>query len=212
MPPVETQVSAENAPLIGAEPVEAATPEAVVETQQAEPVAAEVKTPEVTEEAPKPEVAPESYEDFQVPEGVLIDEPTKAEVRAVAKELNLTQAKAQLLIDKLGPQVVKSQQERFNAQIEKARADWTEASKTDKEFGGDKLDKSLGGANQVLKEYGSQELKQLLIESGLSNHPEIIRFMVKVRSAISEDTFVAGGHAPSTKKQGFTYPNSPDFK
>jgi hypothetical protein len=209
---VETQVNAENTPLIGAEPVETETPSVVVDPESKEVAATEVKATEVAEEAPPAEVAPENYAEFTSPEGVLIDEPTKAEVRAVAKELNLTQAKAQLLIDKLGPQVMKSQQDRFNAQIAQARADWTEAAKTDREFGGDKLAKSLGGANQVLKEYGTPEFKELLIASGLSNHPEVIRFMVRVRNAISEDTFVPGGQAPATKRQGFTYSNSPDLK
>jgi len=202
------QSEAANTPLLGAE--EAAP---VAEAPAAEAPAVEGEAPAVEGEAPAvetvaEEAVPESYEDFKSPEGVQIAPVVVDEVKAVAKELKLSQAEAQMLVDRLAPQAAKAQAEAFHSGLEKAKADWTTASRNDKEFGGDNFEKNLGGANQVLKTYGSPELRQLLIASGLSQHPEVIRFMVNVRKDVSEDRFIPGGKPVAAKPQGFVYAKS----
>ena len=77
-------------------------------------------------------------------------------------------------------------------QIETIRTGWLESSKSDKEFGGEKLEQNLGVAKGALDKFGSPELNQLLVSTGLGNHPEVIRLMYRVGAAISQDTFVAG--------------------
>jgi len=47
-------------------------------------------------------------------------------------------------------------------------------------------------AKKALDSFGTPELRTLLNESGIGNHPELIRFMVRAGKAISSDTFVAG--------------------
>ncbi|WP_334157917.1 hypothetical protein [Oryzomicrobium sp.] len=141
-----------------------------------------------------PQGAPEKYE-FAAPEGREFDPKVIEAYSEVAKELNLTQDAAQKLLDKVAPTLEARQQEQFQA----IRTKWGDDAKTDKEFGGDKLTESLGVARTALDKFGTPELRTLLNESGLGNHPEVIRFMVRAGKAISEDTFV-DGRAPARQR------------
>lgn len=135
--------------------------------------------------------APEKYE-FKAPEGKEYDPAFLDAYSEVAKELNLTQGNAQKMIDTLSLAVSKSQTER----IETIRNDWAESSKADKEFGGDKLNENLAMAKVAIDQFGTPELKQLMNETGIGNHPELIRFFFRAGKALSSDTFV-GGHKES---------------
>jgi hypothetical protein len=135
-----------------------------------------------------PQGAPEKYEDFKAPEGVTFDKDVIGKFSEVAKELNLPQDKAQLLLDKMGPTIIARQAEQLKA----VRAGWQGQAKVDKEFGGDKLTENLAVAKKAIETFGTPELRTLLDESGLGDHPEVIRFAYRAGKAISEDGFVAG--------------------
>jgi hypothetical protein len=152
---------------------------------------AESESSEVKEEA---KGAPEKYE-FKAPEGKEFDADVLTAYSKVAKELNLTQDAAQKLLDQMGPVMAQRQSD----QIQAVRKSWTEASTADKEFGGEKLSENLGTARKALDMFGTAELRNLLNESGLGSHPEVIRFMYRAGKAISEDRFV-GGAAGSPPK------------
>lgn len=133
--------------------------------------------------------APEKYEDFKAPEGQEYDDEFIKAYGDVAKELNLSQKDAQKLLDKVSPVV----RDRQQAQIDAVKQGWLDNSKGDKEFGGDKLEANLAVAKTALDKFGTPELKQLMNQTGLGNHPELIRFFYRAGKAISEDTYV-GGH------------------
>ena len=149
--------------------------------EPAPPAAEEAKAPA---EAPK---APEAYE-FKAPEGRVFDSEVMASYSQVAKELNLSQESAQRLLDAVGPKMA----ERQMAMIEATRNGWADNSKSDREFGGEKLSENLGVAKKALDAFGTTELRTLLNETGLGNHPELIRFMFRAGKAISEDRMVSG--------------------
>jgi hypothetical protein len=149
-----------------------------------EPAPADAAKTEASAEA---KAAPETYE-FKAPEGRVFDSEVIAEYSKVAKELNLSQEAAQRVLDAVGPKLA----ERQAAQIEAVRNGWADNSKADKEFGGDKLTENLGVAKKALDQFGTAELRSLLNESGLGNHPEVIRFMYRAGKAISEDQLVVG--------------------
>jgi hypothetical protein len=132
-----------------------------------------------------PQGAPDKYE-FKPVEGRTLDSETMSTFAEVAKELGLTQDSAQKILDRMAPQMAQRQQ----AQIESIRTEWVEASKTDAEFGGDKIAENLAVAKKALDQFGTPELRALLNESGLGNHPEIIRLMYRAGKSISEDTYV----------------------
>ena len=135
----------------------------------------------------KPEGAPDSYE-FKAPEGVQFDDHVIGAFSEVAKDLNLPQEHAQKVLDKMAPVIAARQAEQFQA----ARNDWAETAKADKEFGGEKLAENLGVAKKALDAFATPELRKLLDDSGLGNHPEVIRMFYRTGKAISEDRFVSG--------------------
>jgi hypothetical protein len=185
--------------LLGNEAAGTETTQQPTETAPAETPA----EPKPAETDAKPaEGAPEKYE-FTAPEGKEYDSNLLTAFEAAAKDSNLTQETAQKLLDKMAPAIAERQTE----QVAAIRKDWFEASKSDKEFGGEKLEQNLGIAKKALDTFGSPELNQLLVSTGLGNHPEVIRMMYRAGKAIGEDTFVSGGGSTTPSVKSF-YPNS----
>lgn len=151
---------------------------------------------------------PDTYADFVLPEGVTLDEGLLGEAAPILKELGATQEQAQKLADAVSKQVQassKSQVDAFNQLMN----DWREKSQNDKEFGGDKFDENVKVARSAVEKFGTPELKQLLEEHGVGNHPEVIRFMVKVGKLTAEDV-PGAGNTPTSKAQdrvSLLYPN-----
>ena len=143
----------------------------------------------------KPQGAPEKYE-FATPEGMQFDDAVVGAFGEVAKDLNLSQEAAQKILDKVEPVMAAQQNEALQA----ASTEWAEASKTDKEFGGDKLNENLAVAKKAMDQFASPELRALLNESALGNNPEVIRMFYRVGKAISEDGFVVGGNAKNSEQ------------
>lgn len=152
----------------------------------------------------KPEGAPEKYE-FAPPEGVQFDNKVIDAFSEAAKDLNLSQDAAQKILDKVGPVMAAQQLEAIQA----ASNEWAEASKSDKEFGGDKLNENLAVAKKAMDKFASPELRSLLNESALGNNPEVIRMFYRVGMAISEDGLVVGGNARNSEQSAAQrmYPN-----
>ena len=150
------------------------------------------ESPEQTSEEQSAEAvkqsAPEQYEEFKSPEGVTLDSQALENFSEVARELNLSQDDAQKVIDKMAPAMA-ARNEEVMTQL---REQWLSDTSSDKEFGGEKLNENLGMAKKALDTFGSPELTQLLNETGLGNHPEVIRVFYRAGKAISEDGFVKG--------------------
>ena len=149
-------------------------------------------------DAPKAEAvgAPEKYE-FKAPEGKNFDNEVISTYSQVARELNLSQDSAQKMLDTLGPKLA----ERQMAQIDSIRQGWVDSSRIDKEFGGESLDKNMSVAKKALDTFGTPELRTVLNQSGLGNHPEIIRFFFRAGKSISEDGYVGPSSGSSSKGQ-----------
>lgn len=155
-------------------------------------------------EANKAEGAPETYE-FQMPEGQEVDEAIVNQFTETARELNLTQEAAQQLLSKMAPVMAERQAE----QIAAVQAQWAEESRADQEFGGEHLTENLGLAKKAMDQFATPELRTLLNESGMGNHPEVIRMFVRVGKSISEDGFVTGNGAAAKPGDAKSfYPNS----
>jgi hypothetical protein len=161
-----------------------------------EQIAADEAAAKAAEEAAAKTGAPEKYEPFTAPEGTALDAAVMTEFETAARELNLPQDAAQKLIDKMAPVMAKQQ----TAQLEQLRTDWAAASTSDKEFGGDKLTENLGFARKAMDTFGTLELKTMMNETGLGNHPDVVRFMVRAGKAISEDKIVTGGAPASANR------------
>lgn len=145
-------------------------------------------------EAKAEEQVPEQYADFAFEDGKALDAELADDIKATAKELGLTQSQAQKLAD-LALKRTESAQSQQAEMLAQARDEWAGQAKADKEFGGDAIEANLATARKALDTFGTPELKALLNESGLGNHPEVIRFFYRSGKAISEDRVIRGGAA-----------------
>ena len=168
------------------------------ESVQEQQVSDETAVEDETSESETLEGAPETYE-FNTKisdDSSELDPEVVTAFGEVAKELDLPQDAAQKVLDKVAP-VIQAKQAKV---LEQVKTDWANDSQADKEFGGENLAENLEIAKKSLDAFGSDTLKSLLHETGFGNHPEIIRFMFKVGSAISEDSYV--GNSEGAMSQG----------
>ena len=167
--------------------------EAVQDQQDSDESSAESET----SESEKPEGAPDKYEfNAKVADAPQeLDPEVLTAFGEVAKDLDLPQEAAQKVLDKVAP-VIQAKQAKA---VEQARADWATESQSDEEFGGENLGANLEIAKSSLNAFGTDAFKSLLSESGLGNHPEVIRFMYRAGKAISEDGYVGNSQGANAK-------------
>jgi hypothetical protein len=142
--------------------------------------------------------APDEYV-FTPPDGVEIDEAQIESFGEYAHDLGLSQDQFQKLIDFEMERAQQAQSQMADAYTERVSA-WAEATKADKELGGEVLDENLGLAKRAMDAFASPELAKLIDTPstenpdglGLGNHPEVIRLFYRVGKAISESDLVTG--------------------
>ncbi len=148
------------------------------------PAAAPAATPQTPAED-----APVEYE-FQLPEGVTLDEDILGQFRSEAQALKLPADKAQALVG-MGAQAVQKAMDTVLEADKARRATWATEAESDAEFGGPQFKENLSVAQEAIGTF-SPKLKTFLNETGLGNHPEMIRFAFKVGQLLKQDGFVAG--------------------
>lgn len=139
-----------------------------------------------TEAAP---AAPEKY-DFAMPEGFDLNQEVAGEFEAYARELNLPQDKAQAVVD-MGIKLMQSQQAQQAELVQKTQEQWRNEVVNDKEIGGQALAENLSYAAKVLDTF-APDLRSVLDETGLGNHPAFVKAFIRIGKAISEDRLVGG--------------------
>ncbi len=197
-----------------APPAAAPTPSLMDEAPPAEGETPPVETPPVEGETPPAEEKPAEeapaepieYTDFSAPEGVELDTEVLGELTELGKTHGWTQEQAQAIVD-LGAKMQTKFQESFAESVVAARAEWREQTTTDAEFGGKNLQPNLAIARQARETFGTPALKELLDQSGLGDHPEVVRFFYKVGKATSEHDFVVSGK-PSQPASFYDHPTS----
>lgn len=157
-------------------------------------------------------LAPEKYKDFVPPEGVNIDAPVLTEFQSVARDLGLSQEDAQVIVDRLGPVVAKNNAVSVLSLARQASDAWIAASATDTEFGGEKFAENAAVAKKTFDLFGTPELAKFLKDSGMGNHPEMVRWAYRIGKLIGpDDKFIGGQEAlvrPKTAEEAL-WPNSP---
>lgn len=143
-------------------------------------------------EAGEQDTSIESYADFTLPEGMGLDQAVLEQALPIFKEKGFTQEQAQAAVD-LYAQDVQARGQEQEAAFSKLVDEWKTQSVNDKEFGGDRFEQSVKIANSALDKFGTPELKTLLNEHGVGNHPELIRMFLKVGRLTQEDNHNGGG-------------------
>lgn len=145
------------------------------------------------------EGAPEVYADFKLPEEVKLDGTMMEKFTGIAKGLNLPQDKAQELVD-LGAEMAKG----FGAQFEQSVADlkqkFADDLKNDTDLGGEAMEENVAIADKGLEAYGTEALRELLKDTGLDRHPEMVRVFHKIGKLVAEDADGGDGQGGQGQK------------
>ncbi len=145
--------------------------------------------------------APEKYTDFVAPEGVDLDAPVITEFQAVARDLGLSQEDAQAIVDRLAPVVAKNHVASVLGLARTASDEWIAKAATDTEYGGEKFPENAAVAKKTFDLFGTPALAKFLKDSGMGNHPEMIRWAFRIGKLIGpDDKFIGGTEASNRLK------------
>lgn len=145
-------------------------------------------------EAPAP-VVPEKYE-LKLPESTMFDAAALEGIGAFAKDLGLSSEAAQKLVErdsKMLDNFAEHVETLAETEHKERVATWRQSVEKDPELGGEKFKETQFLADKAVRMFTTPELKQALNETGLGNHPELVRMFVKIGKAISEDSFTTKG-------------------
>jgi hypothetical protein len=139
---------------------------------------------------------PVEYTPFVMPEGVTLDQAAADRAIPVFKELGLSQEQAQKLVNAYAtelntavsgvvtPEAIQGYMDKVTAE---RSTQWAEQVKADKDIGGAHLDETKAFIAAGIAKYGTPELAAALNETGLGNHPELVRLFRKIGADVRED-------------------------
>lgn len=116
------------------------------------------------------------YKDLSLPDGAAVDETQMAKYKELAKTMNLKPEDAQRILD--------FEAERLSAGAAAAAAAWQAQVKQEH---GDKLPIVMATCARAIDKLGGDELRTLLDQTGLGNHPLMVKAFYQAGSMLSED-------------------------
>jgi hypothetical protein len=160
--------------------------------------------------------------DLTVPDGFEISDQGKTDFAKWINELGIPKDKHQAILDKHLTEL-SSSMGGSREQIDAMHQGWAKESMNDKEFGGSNLNENIAGARKTMNSFsqpatdaegkavlhqegtmkGQQmtEIELLLNQTGMGNHPAMIRVFHRVKQVLSEDHFVRGDMKPNELKK-----------
>jgi hypothetical protein len=147
------------------------------------------------------EAAPADFQ-LKLPEALQKDEASVTQFKAMAKELQLSGEQAQKLLDSSYALSEKKASE-AKSSWEKQQKEWTDAAKADKEYGGADFEKNVSIAKKAIAKFTDEETRTFLNESGLGNHPGLLRAFFRAGKSIAEDSIATtpGGSKGATSDE-----------
>lgn len=171
----------------------------------------EGKSPETKTEEKTDEVVPENYDfkDVKLPEGMELDKELTEEFSIAAKEMGLTQAKADKFMG-MGVKLTSKIQGKFQEAMKEAQVNQIKAYKTmlntDPEIGGANLKTTLTEANAAYEVFVSDEAANILSATGLNNHPAIVKMFRDIGRQVKNDTIKGGANTKHVRTAEDWYP------
>lgn len=135
--------------------------------------------------------APGEYDEFTIPEGMELDKGAMDTFKPIAKELGLSQDQAQKLVD-VYSNANADAQSTLATQIDALHESWKQEVKDDPILGGVKFDETIATARTFINGYGDQKLTDVLNETGLGNHPAVVKLFYKLGRSVAEDNVNIG--------------------
>lgn len=145
-----------------------------------------------------------------MPKDSLLDAGAVERIASFAKERGLTQEQAQAILERESGAVA-AYAEGQQQTLEKHKSAWVEDLKADKELGGAAFNETVEIAKRVVESFGTEALKKALNETGLGNHPEVVRVFARIGKQMGDDKFVrptAGAGVKRSPEEIF-YPEQP---
>lgn len=151
--------------------------------------------------------APEKYEFTFEGDAPQLDEEMLGEFEAILREDNLTQEQANRYMG-----FAQKLQQGWINEITQLhvdnRAAWRTASKADATIGGEKFAENLAIAKEARQAFGDEELGKLLDETGIGDHPAVIRAFYNMGVVNREHKFVNPGKPSPNAKPFYDHPTS----
>jgi hypothetical protein len=169
------------------------------------------------------EGAPETYDKFDVPEGLEYDEGQAAAFADVARKHNLSQAAAQEFVN-MANEMVESYIDAQTDAVVAERNGWADELLKSDTFGGKNAEEKLLTARTVVQRFGDERLtKEILDGKAAGNNLAFVSFLDKVGKALDkagalhaqDDKLVGaqGGVAGSNNRDpSKLYPNTRNMK
>jgi len=136
------------------------------------------------------------YTPFVMPEGIALDQAAMDRAIPLLKEAGLSQEKAQSLVTAYanemktavsGVLTPEAMQGYMQQVVAERSTQWAEQVKADKDIGGVHMDETHALIQAGIAKYGTPELSAALNETGLGNHPELVRLFRKIGADVRED-------------------------
>lgn len=129
-------------------------------------------------------------------------------VSSLSKELNLSQEQAQKLFSIGGEQLTSFN----NALIERAKQQWINDVINDEQLGGANYNATKHNVTTAIKNFADNDFKNVLIQSGIAEHPSVVRFLNNVGKAYGQDNEIINSNTTVSKKSKYAiYDNSPEL-
>lgn len=132
--------------------------------------------------------APEVYESFTMPEGFTLTGERLEEATGLFRELNLSQAGAQKLVDYFVKRTIDDKAQGIEA-LANQRKEWRAQIRNRPDFASERALAKKGIAKVVT----DPDERELFNDSWMQDHPAVWKIFVKVGQLVSEDTIPSGG-------------------
>ena len=129
--------------------------------------------------------APDGY-DFELGDGEQSDEV--ADFKNVAHELGLTNDQARNILG-IYNQISQNDMAQEDEQFEQMNVEYLQDIQSE---WGDSFNKNAELARRAFTDFASEELMDVLRETGLSNHPEMLKTFARIGQVLSEDNVLPG--------------------
>lgn len=136
------------------------------------------------------ESVPEKY-DLKIPDDLSLNQAQIDKIAEISKKHGLSNEEAQGVAD-MTTGILKSYIAESETKHNQVIDSWKNEIKNDKEFGGDKLEKTLDMAHSVLKRFGNADLRDFLNRSGIGNQPDMVRAFARIGEQFANDTLITG--------------------
>ncbi len=155
------------------------------------------------------------YTDFNMPEGVNLNEGAMKDFIPMAQEAGLTQEQAQKFVD-IGGRLAEESMTLQEAAHEKQVSEWSQAAFEHPDLGNGSREaykEAMAYADKALMAFGDKDLARTLMETGLVHNPSLLLYFKKSGQAISEDTLITSRRQGKSQADQYRdmYPASPEM-